>query len=377
MKRLAIFLADLDGGGAERMMVALANGLVARDIAVDMLLARATGPYLSEVVEGVTLTDLGSAGVAAAVAPLARYLRRARPDLLLTTLPHSSAAALAARFLSGTGIPVVVREANTPTASGSAWSSPKDRLADIIMRRVYRTADGVMSVSDGVTRALEQVVGLPSHTIATLYNPVVSPELPLLAAADVDHPWFGPERAPVILGVGSLSRRKDFHTLVRAFDLVARRRKAKLIILGEGPERSSLEALVAELGRGDDVDLPGFTPNPFAFMRRAAVYVLSSRLEGLPGSLVQALACGCPSVATDCPSGPAEILQHGALGPLVPVGDVEAMAAAIEAQLVRPTPGDALTAGVAKYDADTVLDNVAAYLHDVSATRHRASSRRG
>lgn len=374
LRKLTIFLADLGGGGAERMMVSVANGLVERDIGVDLLLASANGPYLSEVAPGVSVSDLGAGGVAAALPSLIRHLRLTRPDLLLTTLPHASAVALAARALSFTHTPVVVREANTPTVGAHAWNSLKDRLADLIMRRSYRAADGVIAVSDGVAEALMNVVGLPAGQIATLYNPVVTSDLPELVAVDPNHPWLATDQPPVVLGVGSLSKRKDFYTLIRAFDLVARSREVKLIILGEGPERTGLEALVAELNLDDRVTLPGFNANPFAYMSRAGVYVLSSHLEGLPGSLVQALACGCPSVATDCPSGPAEILQQGKLGPLVPIGDVRAMGVAIESQLDNPTPRSQLIAGVAKYDADTVLDAVAGYLEEVSSRRRRASS---
>src|SRR5690606_29880659 len=156
-------------------------------------------------------------------------------------------------------------------------------------------------------------------------------ELDELAKADPGHRWFAAGQPPVVLGVGSLTPRKDFATLVEAFAELRRRRPARLIVLGEGPERARLERLVDDLGLSDDVDLPAFTRNPFAYMSRAAVYVLSSNLEGLPGSLIQALACGCPSVATDCPSGPREILQDGRVGPLVDVGDAGAMAAAIAA----------------------------------------------
>ena len=373
LRRLTIFLADLAGGGAERMMVALANGLSGRGITVDLLLARATGPYLDEVDPGVDVTDLRARGVIASLPALIKHLRQVKPDLLLTTLPHASAVALVARGLAGTSTPVVVREANTPTAESGSWSSFKDRTADRIMRYAYRSADGVIAVSDGVAEALMRVVGLPATKIAILYNPVVTAEIPSLAAVDPGHPWLGAGQPPVVLGVGSLSKRKDFFTLIRAFALVAAKREVRLIILGEGPERAGLENLVAELGLGDLVALPGFDANPFSYMNRAAVYVLSSNLEGLPGSLIQALACGCPSVATDCPSGPAEILQGGRLGPLVPVGDERAMAAAIEDQLDNPTKRRSLIDGVAKYDAATVLDAVTTYLAEISSRRRRAS----
>jgi glycosyltransferase involved in cell wall biosynthesis len=375
--RLTIFLADLGGGGAERMMVTIANGLAARGAVVQMLLARAVGPYLSEVTDDVEVIDLATKGVTGAIPGLVAHLRNTRPDVLLTTLSHTSAAALAARALAGTGTPVIVREANTPTASSRSWSSPKDRLARLVIHKAYRQADGVIAVSDGVASALREVVGVEERKIATLYNPVVSPELEALAAQDPDHPWFAAGGPPVVLGVGSLSKRKDFHTLIRAFDLVARQTPARLVILGEGPQRGSLEELITSLDLTDRVDMPGFKQNPFSFMARANVYVLSSHLEGLPGSLVQALACGCPSVATDCPSGPFEILQGGAIGPLVDIGDHEAMAAAVMSQLQDPPPTEKLVGAVVKYHADTVLASMYTYLATISSAQRQAASPQG
>ena len=359
------------------MMVTIANGMADRGVHVDLLLARASGPYLTEVSSDVDVIDMRASGVVSAIPALARHLRAARPDVLLTTLSHTSAAGLAARTLSLTGIPVVVREANTPTRGDDAWAPAKDRIARRILNQAYRAADGIMAVSDGVAAALHAVVGVPTEKIATLYNPVVTADLPRLAAENPDHPWLERGEPPVILGVGSLTQRKDFATLIRAFELVNRERDVRLVILGEGPERDGLERLANELGIQGKLAMPGFVANPFAYMSRAAVYVLSSNLEGLPGSLVQALACGCPSVATDCPSGPAEILQGGALGPLVPIGDEVAMARAITAQLDAPTPRNRLIAAVAKYDADTVLDEVLSYLTAVSSGKRRASSPQG
>lgn len=371
LSKLAIFLADLGGGGAERMMVVIANGMVERGVEVELILAAARGPYLSEVDERVKLIDFATGRVATALPKLVRYLRRSRPDVMLTTLAHTSLVALASRTIAGTGVPVVVREANTPTATDQRWSSFKSRLSRRLIHRAYRQADGVIAVSDGVAKALAEVVGVDPAKIATLYNPVVSPELHRLADIDPEHPWLADD-VPVLLGVGSLTPRKDFRTLLEAFALVRARRRTRLIILGEGPERRALERLADQLGVSADLDLPGFVQNPFGYMSRTDVYVLSSNLEGLPGSLIQALACGCPSVATDCESGPREILQDGRIGPLVDVGDAEGMAAAIESQLDAPGRAQDLVASVQKYDAATVLDSVRSYLDLISSKRRRA-----
>lgn len=207
------------------------------------------------------------------------------------------------------------------------------RSLEASVKLFYPWADGFVAVSQGVADDLRRFAQLPEVKVHTIYNPVVTDELLASAARTPEHPWLAPGEPPVILGVGRLVGQKDFATLVRAFALVRRTRSAKLIILGEGDKRPELEALVTELGLSDEVSLPGFVDNPFAYMARADTFVLSSRHEGLPGVLIQAMACGCKVVSTDCPSGPREILNNGSLGALVPVGDAGALAEAIVATL--------------------------------------------
>jgi len=166
-----------------------------------------------------------------------------------------------------------------------------------------------------------------------IYNPVVTPSLKSLATAPVDHPWIGTNQPPLVLAVGRLTAQKDYPTLLRAFAKVRSRRNCRLIILGEGELRDSLEALTSQLGIADSVQLPGFADNPFAWMSKASLFVLSSAWEGLPNVLIQAMACGTPVVSTDCPSGPAEILENGKWGRLVPVGDEVALAEAMDRAL--------------------------------------------
>jgi glycosyltransferase involved in cell wall biosynthesis len=160
----------------------------------------------------------------------------------------------------------------------------------------------------------------------------------------------------VILGVGRLTRLKDFATLIRAFAEVRRGRVARLMILGEGEEQAALEALVGELGLVDDVALPGFRGNAVAYMARSALLVLSSLSEALPTVLIEALAVGTQVVSTDCPNGPREILQEGRLGTLVPVGDVAALATAMVAALDRP-PVTAPLQALTPFTREAAVDN--------------------
>jgi glycosyltransferase involved in cell wall biosynthesis len=187
-----------------------------------------------------------------------------------------------------------------------------------------------------VRNDIAALTGLSRRRIVVIPNPVVTAELLDQARCPLDHPWFHPSAPPVVMGVGRLTRQKDFPTLLHAFAAVRASRPCRLVILGEGRDRPALAALAAALNINLDVDLPGFIPNPYAYMARAAAFVLSSAWEGSPNVLTEALALGTPVVATDCPSGPREILQHGRLGRLVPIGRPEAMADAIAAILDNP-----------------------------------------
>jgi glycosyltransferase involved in cell wall biosynthesis len=336
--KLAIFLPSLGGGGAERAMLNLAHGLAESGCTVDLVLAQAKGPYLSKVHESVQIVDLNASRVLTSLPALARYLRREQPGALLSVLDYANVVALWARRLAGIPDRVVVNEQNTISRSASNSPRRRQRMVPYLVRYFYPWADCIIGNSHGVAADLSQVIGLPPERIKILYNPVVTPEVREKARAPLSHPWFEADQPPVVLAVGRLTNQKDFPTLIRAFAQVRQVRPARLLILGEGPGRPILESLVKQLGLANDVALPGFVDNPYAYMSRASLYVLSSRWEGLPTVLIEALYCGPPIIATDCPSGPREILADGRYGSLVPVGDVTALTQAIEAGLAGKTP---------------------------------------
>jgi len=326
--KLALFLPSLRGGGAERVMVNLARGFVERGLQVDLVLARAEGPYLSQVPKEVRVVDLGAQRVLHSLPGLVRYLREERPQAMLSALNHANIVAIWAKLLARVKTRLVVSERTTLSRSTENASSIRVKFIPFLVKAFYPYADVVVAVSRGVAEDLIARIGLTAEKIKVIYNPVVTPELFTKAEEPLDHPWFRPGEPPVILGVGRLTKPKDFPTLIRAFALVRKERPARLMILGEGEERPNLEALVRELGLEEDVALPGFVENPYKYMKRAAVFVLSSRWEGFGNVLVEAMALGTPVVATDCPSGPAEILEGGKWGRLVPVGNHEALAEA-------------------------------------------------
>ncbi len=337
--RISLYLPNLDGGGAERMMVNLAAGFAERGFPTDLVLAEARGPYLGLVAPNVRVIDLASSGVSVSLPKLVGYLRKNRPAALLATLNHASVVALLARALARVPTRTVIRESNMMFPSPA--SSLRGTSLRNSVRLFYPWADAHVAVSQGVADDLARYTGINPQKIQTIYNPVVTPELHERARQRPTHPWFAPGEPPVVLGVGRLAPQKDFSTLVRAFAAVARQRPARLMILGEGNARAELEALTRSLGVGDRVALPGFAQNPFSYMAYADTFVLSSKFEGLPGALIQAMACGAKVVSTNCPSGPYEILKGGRLAPLVPVGNAEALGAAISKSLAAP-PNPAL-----------------------------------
>lgn len=386
--RIALFMHGLHGGGAERVVLDLAELFQRAGHHAEVVVGTRKGEYADDVPEGVAVCEVGTRrglGRLAALRAdpggfpqLARpvlfpprtsnsvgylpglvdYLRRERPDALLSVLSYGNLVALWARRLAGVPTRVVVSERNTLSESSVATKKRerrwRNRHLPALIGRTYPFADVITTVSDGVADDLAATTGLAREKLVTVYNPVVTERLIERAREPLDHPWFRPGEIPVVLAAGRLRPQKDLETLLRAFAILRQERPARLVVLGEGPERGMLEALASELGFAADFALPGFVRNPFAYMARAQVFALSSRFEGLPGTLIQAMACGCSVVSTDCPSGPREILEGGRHGELVPVGDAKALAAAIERSLVAPVAPEQLRARAQAFSSERV-----------------------
>ncbi|HAZ49944.1 MAG TPA: glycosyl transferase [Cyanobacteria bacterium UBA11369] len=327
--RVAFYLRLLYGGGAERAMVNLANHLAEQGLKVDFVLNKKDGPYLKFVSPEVRIVDLQAPQMLGVIPKLARYLRDERPVALLSALHFTSEVAIGAKYLSGTSTRVVVCEQNNLSLHAQHPTGKRDRFAPIAAKLCYPWADGVVAVSQGVAKDLATTTNLPQQRIRVIHNPIIRPELFEKAKEPADHPWFDPGEPPVILGVGRLVEQKDFPTLIRAFAIVRQTQPARLVILGSGKEREKLNAIVSELGIKNDVAFLGFAQNPYAYMSKASVFVLSSIEEGLPTVLIEAMAVGTPVVSTNCESGPDEILDNGKYGELVPVRDPDAIAQAI------------------------------------------------
>lgn len=354
--RIAFFLPTLCGGGAERVIVNLAQAMADRGLPVDLIVAAAEGELLDQLPPKVRLVDLRASRVLRSLGPLTSYLRRERPRVVVSSMGHANLVALWAAKLARRATPVVVTVHNTMSQSTPQQGWLASRLWPLLLRTFYPWAACVVAVSRGAADDLARTCGLARERVRVVYNPVITPRMMELARQTLDHPWFALGQLPVILGAGRLTRQKDFPTLIRAFAELQRRRAGRLMILGEGEERPRLEALAVELGLADDVALPGFQDNAMAYMAGSALFVLSSAWEGLPTVLIEALAVGTPVVSTDCPSGPREILQEGRLGALVPVGDAGALASAMIDALDRPPSAVPLDA-LAPFTRDAAVDH--------------------
>lgn len=347
---LAVFASFSGTGGVERMLVSLIRGFVDLDQSVELVLVRTQSPHLERVPPQVRRVELGSRHTLLAVPALARYLRERRPAALLAAKDRAGRAAVLARRLAGTGTPIALRLGTHLSTAMAGRGALARRLRYLPIRRLYPRIERIIAVSNGVAEDTARIAGVPIGSISVIRNPVITPELAGQAAEPCSHPWLGPGQPPVIVGAGRFQRQKDFPTLIRAFARLRTCRDCRLLILGDGRGREGLESLIAELGLADSVDLPGFQPNPYPYLARAAQFVLSSAWEGSPNVLTEAMALGVPVVSMDCPSGPAEILEGGRFGPLVPVGDAAALAAAMEATLERPLPPATLKAAVGEYE---------------------------
>ena len=354
-QRIAFFLPNLAGGGAERVALNLLAGMLERDeLLLDLVVAATDGPYIDQVPERVRLVNLGTGRVTKAIPALARYLTEYQPLALVSHMNHANIAAILAKELARSKTKLVVVEHDTLSASKSRLR--RSKFLPLLMKWLYPRADAIVGVSQGVAEDLDTQLSFPPGTVKTVYNPVVDRELIAKAQAPVAHPWFAPGSPPVFLAVGRLSPQKDFANLLAAFALVHQRQPARLLILGEGEERSALEAQIAALGIGADVSVPGFVQNPYAYMSQATTFVLSSRWEGLPTVLIEAMACGCAVVATDCPSGPQEILAGGKYGLLVPIADASALADAMLQTLEAPMSKSASIERGRYFSAERAVD---------------------
>ncbi len=347
--RIGLITFSAGDGGNDRMLVHLARGLSEQGCAVDFLTRTAQAPYLGSLPPAVRRLVIEGHSETERIRCLARYVAEARPEILLSG-KRSDAEALAAVRSAKVGTRVFFRVGTTLSARNENRSILKTWWRMRQLRRLFPKADGVIAVSRGVARDVERLLHVAPERIHVVPNPAVTPEMLAETPPLPNHPFFQPPRdAPVVIGMGGLRKAKDFPTLLRAFALVNRERPVRLIILGQGRLREKLLKLGRSLGIEARIDLPGFVENPYGYLAHADLFVLSSLWEGSPNVLTEALAMGTPVVATDCPSGPREILQDGRYGRLVPCADPKALAQAMLETLHAPPDPSFLKQAVVRY----------------------------
>ena len=340
--RIVILLPDFSGGGAERLHILLANHWHAQGIIVDFVLMRRRGDLIGLLSDGIGIVDLGVEHIREVILPLARYLRKARPDIIIAAMWPLTSAAVVSWWLAGklgrlylsdhTQLSISCR----PELNMSPW------LLAAVMRLTYPAASGLIAVSEGVKQDMCRLGGFADSQVRVIYNPAATDVSPQPEPKSVRQKLWGGGFDHHILSVGTLKVQKDHVTLIRAFALLPASLNAKLTILGEGTLRAELEALVQQLGLQDKVAMPGFVVDTYPWYRAADLFVLSSRWEGFGNVIVEALECGVPVVSTDCQSGPAEILENGRIGRLVSIQDPAALAASITESLKTPVDRELL-----------------------------------
>lgn len=353
---MTFYLPHLSTGGVGKMRAHLAQEMTRRGLRVEFLLVGRRSPYLALLPDQVAVRAIATTHPTGSVPGLVRYLLAAQPRYLVTDRLRPSIGVLRARALTGSRVTLLTSVHLAPSARLTQLS-PRKRAHEVRrMRRYYPRHEGVICVSDGVRDDLLGLTEVAPERIVTVYNPVVTERMLAQAAQPVEHPFFADSSVPVLVAAGRFVPQKDFPTLLQAMARLRATRPCRLVLLGEGGERPALERLIADLGLGESVSLPGFVDNPYGYMARAAAFVLSSRREGFGNVLAEALALGVPVASTDCPHGPREILQGGRVGELAAAGDPADLARAMEAALTRSWDRAALRAAGRRFTLEVACD---------------------
>ncbi|MCB9811688.1 glycosyltransferase [Candidatus Nomurabacteria bacterium] len=349
---IAMFVPSLDGG-IGKVTAELALGFMKRGLTVEVWSLH-SGHYSAELESRVTVRYLNASRAMSSFFGLRRLLKDLRPQSLLSASYHTNCVAVLARAFGARRTRLVLVEHTSLTNGLATISLLKRLIAKMSIKVLYRFADGWVAVSKGAAKQMAALAGLPAEKVVTIYNPVITDDIFKKSQEPVEH-LFLSLGEPLLLAIGRLSKEKDYPTLLQAFALVTKKTPARLVLAGDGPEKSALEALARELNIEDQVSLLGYTDNPYPWYKKADVLVLSSTREGLPTVLIEALALGTKVVSTDAPTGPREILKNGQYGTLVAMNDPESLANAIIRTLISPRP-IVPTSALSAYKAEMATD---------------------
>ncbi len=364
--RVALLMDSLAGGGAERMMINLYKGLRQRNITCKLFTIRDKGIY-KDIYKNIEYESIGYERTALSVGKIRKKVLSNKWSTVISTQAHINVGLCIASIGSSSSVTIALREANDP----KVYHNDKSIFSRQVYKWAYKMADCYIGVSKGVSESIKEYYNVDKKRIHTVYNPVVDGSIEEMKGEEVSHEWFRGDKT-VISSMGRIHKQKDYETLLKAFSEVRERKKAKLFIMGDVGDRVYYERIKRiadskEIGR--HVHFAGFVKNPFAVLSKSSLFVLSSRHEGLPGSLIQAMACGCPVVSTDCPSGPAEITRGGEIGRLVPTGNPKKLAESILLELEDPSPEEKLLSRAKRFSLDrsvsSYIDVIKKYDHKV------------
>ena len=345
------------GGGIGRNIINLANEFNSMGYKVDVLLDTDKGQLINLLNDKIGIKILPTSHPVGGLISLVPYLVNFRPEAILTPVVRHTALALNAKIVTRSSTRLYAEVHNTYSKTFQFLKPFKRKTRIKRIQRYYPKCNGIITVSNGVADDFSSLTGIPRTSLTTVYNPIVTRELQDMAEEPVEHPWLQAGQPPVILGVGRLVSAKNFPLLIEAFELQRKKMECRCLIIGDGPQRSDVETKAAKSQFADDIDILGHRENPFAYMKKAAIFVLSSSWEGFGNVLVEAMSTGTPVISTDCPSGPREILEDGIHGILVPVGDPSAMAEAIHQTLLQPPSRENTKRAAERFSVRTISEH--------------------
>jgi glycosyltransferase involved in cell wall biosynthesis len=360
-----IYMSNLSGGGVERLTLSLMTDFRRVGVSVVLFVHEAAGEMLPLLPPDLRVISFDTSRTVADLIPLARVLRRERPDILLSSLNHNNIIALLAKAVALSRTKVIICQHNALSREAVEMGTWKYRVVPMFYRLLSPLAAAVVAVSRGVAEDLSRASRIARGKIRVIYNPVVTDDFETRLSAEAPHRWLDEPGPPVFVNAARLVPQKDHETLLRAFALASRRTPMRLLILGNGPLQPQLERLVDELGIGESVAFEGFVANPLPYFRRASAFVLSSRYEGLGNVLIEAMACGTPVITTDCSYGPSEIVDGGRFGRLVPPNDPQALADAFDPDLRRLWPSEMLRDRAAQFTVRAAAGQYRQLMHQV------------
>ena len=340
--------------GVPLAQIRFARALAQRGHKVKLIVGFVDPAYVLPEITGIDIDVLNLPMVRSMLWPLVRYLRTEKPDVVFTAEDHLNTMVLMAALLAGSKTKISGSSRVTPFDTYSNTLFTKRWVLKQLTKLVMWRADALTCVSRDMVLQYQKVFRNPPHVC--VYNIVDDAQSRVRMHEAVDDVWLSEERSPVLVAAGRLAPWKGFGDLIEAMALLKARRNARLLILGDGPLRQELQAMIDTRGLQDAVKLVGYVTNPLKYFAKADVFVLSSLVEGLPNVLVEAMMCGCTPVSTNCPTGPSEVLQDGKYGYLVPMHDPQTMAAAIERALDNPIPKALLDEAVAPFEENRVID---------------------